>query len=51
MSSHTPYEEMLRALGLFSLGKRRQTGALIDAYEYLKDRSQVAGARLFWWYP
>ena len=43
---HLHYEERLRALSLFSLQKHVR-GGLIDAYKYLKDGSQVDGARLF----
>ena len=43
---HFPYEERLRDLGLFSLGKRLRVN-LINAYKYLMGSSQVGGVRLF----
>ena len=41
---HLPNEERLKDLGLFRLQKRED---LINAYKYLKDKSQESGAKLF----
>ncbi|KAJ7414314.1 hypothetical protein WISP_85065 [Willisornis vidua] len=42
-----PYEEQLRALGLFSLEKRRQRGDLIAVFNILKRQSTGADTDLF----
>jgi len=44
---HLPYEDRLRKLGLFSLGKRRRWDDLIAAFHYLKGAYKQEGSELF----
>ena len=44
---HLSYEEWLRVLGLFSLGKRSLGGDLIATFQYLKGPYKKGRERLF----
>ena len=44
---YTPYKEMLRGVGLFSLEKRQIGGNLIPFYNYLKGGCDEVGVALF----
>ena len=44
---HLSYEERLRDLGLFRMGKERVWGDLIVAFQYLEGTYKQEGERLF----
>ena len=44
---HLSYEDMLRELGLFNLGKQRLWGDLIEAFQYLKGAYKQEEDQLF----